>query len=116
MTPFSKPEHVSIAATWPTSTVLVPDLIYSLLDTLYYGIIRSNNNTIPQLESRDIHPTHMTPSVIPSLMADEHCDVDTRSQYAEMLMSVSRTQEQARNAFGRLLTVPIFCLQSFVVS
>jgi hypothetical protein len=81
MMPFSKPKHVH-------------HLNSARLDMPYYGIIRSKNNST-QLESRDIHPTHdhMTSSVIPSLMADGHCDVDTRAQYAEMLMSASRTQE-----------------------
>jgi hypothetical protein len=69
---------------------------------LYYGIIRSENSST-QLESPDMHPTHdhMTSSVIPSLMADGHCDVDTRSQYA--VMSASRSQERVNKAFDRLL-------------
>lgn len=73
----------------------------SRLDMPYYEIIRSKNNSNP----RDIHPTHdhMTSSVIPLLMADGHWGVDTRSQYAEMLMSASRTQEQVNKAFDRLL-------------
>jgi hypothetical protein len=79
---------------------------------IYYGIIRLKTT---QLESRDIHPTHMTSSVIPSLMSDGHCDVDT--QYAEMLMSASRTQK-VNKAFHQLLmhTLPsIARLKSHIV-
>lgn len=69
------------------------------IDMPYYGIIRSKNNSTPQPELRDILPTGMTSTVILSLMADEHCEIDTRSQYAEMLMSASRTQGQVNKAF-----------------
>jgi hypothetical protein len=60
---------------------MMPFLSSSRLDMPYYGIIRSKNNSNPQLESRDIHPAHdhMTSSVIPLLMADGHWGVDTRS-------------------------------------
>lgn len=92
MMPFSKPENVH-------------HLNSARLDIPYYGIIRSKNNST-QLKSQDIHTTHdhMTSSVIPSLMADGLCDVDTRAQYTEMLMSASRTQKQMNKTFDRLLT------------
>jgi len=81
MMPFSKPKHVH-------------HLNRARLDMPYYGIIRSKSNSTPHLELRDVHPTHdhMTPSVVPSLM------VDTRSQYAEMLMNAPRTQEQSEQS------------------